>query len=129
MPEQELTGLRVLVVDDDHVFLRLMEGILTKLSCRAIFCENGHQALQALRAHSFDICFMDIMMPEMGGIEATQIIRDEISRILPIIAITSSGMKATQEKCQDVGMNDFIIKPVSVAIVQEIIARYALKTF
>jgi CheY-like chemotaxis protein len=128
MPEMPLQGKRVLVVDDDPVFLRLMEGILDKLGCVYHAAHDGKEAVAVLKGYSFDICFMDIMMPRMNGIEAAQIIRDEITKVLPIIAITASQMKATHEKCLDVGMNDFVVKPVSMEIVQDKIQTYALKT-
>ncbi len=126
MSGEDLSHLRVLVVDDDHIFLRLMDGFLSTLHCRMAFCENGRQAVALLRTEVFDICFMDIMMPDMNGIEATQIIRDEISKTMPVIAVTSSGMQATKDKCHDVGMNDFIVKPVSFEAIRDSIVRYAL---
>lgn len=127
MSEQDPGQVRVLVVDDDHGFLRLMDGLLGKMSCRMAFCENGKQAVDFLRTHAVDICFMDIMMPEMNGIEAAQIIRDEISRVLPIIAVTSSAMQSSREKCLDVGMNDYIVKPADFEAIRAAVERYALK--
>ena len=127
MADEQAAPIRVLVVDDDHVFLRLMDGVLSKLPCAPVFCENGQQAIDLLRKQPFDICFMDIMMPVMGGIEAAQIIREDLALTLPIIAITSSTMKATHEKCVDVGMNDYIVKPVSFEAIHDVICRYAVK--
>jgi len=123
MSDKQPSYTRVIVVDDDHVFLRLMDGFLSQLSCRTEFFDNGRDAVAYLRENLVDICFMDIMMPVMGGIEATQIIRDEVSKILPIIAIASSSMIATKDKCLDVGMNDYIVKPVSFETIRDAIAR------
>ncbi|MEI8013026.1 MAG: response regulator [Candidatus Omnitrophota bacterium] len=127
MPELRWELVRVLVVDDDPVANRLAAACLKKLGCQVMLCTNGRDAVDALRIYNFDICFMDIMMPIMNGIEAAQIIRDDITRVLPIIAVTSSNMKATKEKCVDVGMNDFITKPLTVEILNDVVARYALR--
>lgn len=120
---------RALVVDDDPGFLRLMEGILTKLACKVHCCENGKQAVEYLKKNQVDICFMDILMPEMGGIEASFIIRQEISKKLPIVAITSSNMKVTKEKCVEVGIDDFIVKPPSVDIILKALSHHVLRKF
>ena len=121
------SSIRVLVADDDDSALRLMEGLISKLGCQGTYVKNGMEAVDQCRGSLFDICFMDIMMPRMGGVEATQIIRDEGSKDMPVIAITSSNMQATRDKCTDVGMQDFIVKPVSLEIIKGAIEQYALK--
>lgn len=128
MNELKIEQVRVLVVEDEATFLKLMESYLRKLGCVTTLCHNGKEALEAVKTCGYDICFMDIMMPVMNGIEATQIIREEYSKILPIIALTSSGMKATRETCFDVGMNDFVMKPVSIEVIRDAIVKYALKS-
>ncbi len=127
MPELRWEFVRVLVVDDDPVASHLAVECLKKLGCQVMRCANGRDAVEVLRVYNFDVCLMDIMMPGMNGIEAVQIIRDDISRILPIIAVTSSNMKATREMCVDVGMNDFVVKPVTLDILKAVIVRYALR--
>ncbi len=123
----EMKDVRVLVVDDDATVLKLMANYIGRIGCQAEFAKNGKEAVEKIRVIGFDICFMDILMPEMNGIEAAQIIREELSQQLPIIAITSSIMKTTRETCFDVGMNDFVVKPVSLDIVAGMINRYVMK--
>jgi CheY-like chemotaxis protein len=123
----EMKDVRVLAVDDDPTMLKLMANYLGRLGCQADFAKNGKEAVEKIRATGFDICFMDILMPEMNGVEAAQIIREEISQNLPIIAITSSIMKTTRETCFEVGMNDFVVKPVGPEVITEMINRYVLK--
>lgn len=120
--------IHVLVADDDETFLRLMESYLKKLGCPAKMARNGKEAVNLAKSEYFDICFMDILMPEMNGIEAALIIREEISSKLPIIAVTSSTMIATKEKCMESGMNDYVVKPVPFDILKDILRRYALQT-
>ncbi len=128
MNELRMDRVRVLVVEDESTFLKLMETYLKKLGCSFTLCRNGREAVDAVKAYAYDICFMDIMMPVMNGIEATQIIREECSKVLPIVAVTSSGMKATRDTCLDVGMNDFVMKPVSMDVIRDAIIHYALRS-
>ena len=124
--------LRVLVADDDPLVLKLMDKYLQDLGCQVVLSRNGKEAVEEVRATRtmgttpFDICFMDLMMPEMGGIEAVLIMREELGLKAPVVAITSSTMKATKEKCFDVGMIDFVAKPVSAQIVAEMIETHVL---
>ena len=67
---------------------------------------------------------MDVMMPEMNGIEATEIIRNEISRDLPIIALTAAVMKEERELALSAGMNDFLSKPINVERLKEVLHQY-----
>ncbi|MBF0330964.1 MAG: response regulator [Candidatus Omnitrophica bacterium] len=123
----EMKDVRVLIVDDDPTALKLMANFIGRIGCQADFAKNGREAVEKVRATGFDICFMDILMPEMNGVEATQIIREELSRQMPIIAITSSMMKTTRETCFDVGMNDFVVKPVSLETISAMVNQYVLK--
>ncbi|MFH0753308.1 MAG: response regulator [Candidatus Omnitrophota bacterium] len=123
----EMKDVRVLVVDDDPIVLKLMASYIGHLGCQADFAKNGKEAVEKVRESGYDICFMDILMPEMNGVEATQIIREELSQQLPIVAITSSVMKTTRETCFEVGMNDFVVKPVSAEIVEAMINTFVFK--
>lgn len=120
--------IKVLVVDDDQTSLRIMEAMIKKIGCVGAYAQNGNQAIELVKNYRFDLCFMDVMMPEMGGVEATSVIKENYDAKLPIIAITSSNMKATKEICTEVGMDDFITKPVTFDIIKDMIAKYAVKS-
>ena len=119
--------IKILVVDDDKTTLQIMEKIIDSLGCVGKYVENGKQAVELVKSYDFDLCFMDLFMPEMGGIEATSIIRDELDERLPIIAITSDKMESTKDSCEEIGMNDFIQKPVDLEIIKEYILKYGVK--
>jgi CheY-like chemotaxis protein len=110
------TGLNihVLVVDDNNINRLLINRVLTKWEATAEFAENGIQAVDKIKTKNFDVVLMDIYMPEMGGIEATQIIRsmpDTYFHEVPIIALTASLLSSEKAQMAEAGMNDFILKP------------------
>jgi len=119
--------IKVLVVDDDKITLQIMKKVLDSLGCVSEFVENGKQAVEMVKSCDFDLCFMDLFMPEMGGIKATSIIRDELNERLPIIAITSDQMESTKDNCEEVGMSGFIQKPVEPETIKKHILRYGVK--
>ncbi len=119
--------IKVLVVDDDKITLQIMKKILDSLGCVGEFVENGKQAVERVTHYDFDLCFMDLFMPVMGGIKATSIIRDELNERLPIIAITSNEMDSTKDNCEEVGMNGFIQKPIDPEIIKEHILTFGVK--
>jgi CheY-like chemotaxis protein len=114
----------ILLVEDDPANQKVTLLILKKLGYQADAVNNGLEALQALEKIQYDIVLMDILMPEMDGITATQ----EIRRIWPngpkIIALTAYLMPNGREKCLEVGMDDYIIKPVSVSESRDVLNAY-----
>jgi CheY-like chemotaxis protein len=111
-----LQNKKVLVVDDDIRNIYSLTNVLEDEGMRYVTAENGKIALKALQEHpDIDIVLMDVMMPEMDGYEATQEIRkmDGFQK-LPIVALTAKAMKGDREKCLQVGMSDYIAKPVNV---------------
>ncbi len=115
--------IKALVVDDDHLLLKLLVKYLKELNFEGNSASNGQEAVDKLRNGQYDICFIDIQMPVMDGIEATKIIREEISKDIPIIAITSLS-DFSYEKSLEAGMSDYLKKPVELATLKEIIAKH-----
>jgi CheY-like chemotaxis protein len=127
MQETQWDLIKVLVVDDDQTTRDIMKTFIEKIGCIGVFAENGQKAVDILKKHHFDLCFMDIMMPVMGGVKATQIIREEINAEIPIVAITASTMKSDRQLCEDVGMNDYIQKPLQIQIIKDKISHYTIQ--
>ncbi len=123
---QELTckGIRVLVVEDNMVNQKLIVLVLKNLGCEADVASNGQVAVEKVRTGRYDLVLMDLQMPVMSGYEATQIIRDRISKTLPILALTAAAMKEDEQKSLAAGMNDFIAKPVELAKLKEKIIQW-----
>jgi CheY-like chemotaxis protein len=87
---------------------------LSKFGYHADIAVTGKAVIRALEKQSYDLILMDVQMPEMDGYEATQIIRamNDKRKDIPIIAMTANAMKGDRERCLEVGMNDYISKPV-----------------
>jgi CheY-like chemotaxis protein len=116
MADEILKNKKVLLVDDDIRNIYSLTNALEDEGIQCITAENGKAALKMLKEHpAIDLVLMDVMMPEMDGYEATLEIRklDEFKK-LPIIALTAKAMKGDKDKCLDVGMSDYISKPVNI---------------
>ncbi|MEB3337140.1 MAG: response regulator, partial [Leptolyngbyaceae bacterium] len=113
--------LRVLLVEDNVVNQKVAIHLLQRLGYRADIASNGLEALAALRRQPYDVVLMDIQMPEMDGLTATQAIcRDwEPKRRPRIIAMTANAMQGDREACLKVGMDDYISKPVRIEELQQ----------
>jgi CheY-like chemotaxis protein len=110
----ELSGRKVLIVDDDMRNIFSLTSLLTDKGIVVVEAENGKEALAQLERQS-DICLvlMDIMMPEMDGFEAMRHIRKNPKWAnLPVIAMTAKVMKGDSEKCLEAGASDYIGKPI-----------------
>jgi len=111
---QALGGKKALIVDDDIRNIFALTSVLEEHHMLVVSAENGRDAIKALQAYTdIDVVLMDIMMPEMDGMETTrQIRRDPRSRHVPIIAVTAKAMKGDREKCIEAGAWDYLAKPV-----------------
>jgi CheY-like chemotaxis protein/CHASE3 domain sensor protein len=111
-----LKGRKVLVVDDDIRNIYSLNNVLEEEGMKTIVAYDGKQALQELENNKdTDIILMDMMMPEMDGIEATKRIKsDPALKDIPILALTAKAMKGDKEKCLEAGASDYISKPVDV---------------
>ena len=109
------TSLRILVAEDHAVNRQYMASLLDSLSHEAHFAADGRQAVEAARSQRFDLVLMDLHMPEMDGIAATQAIRampDRAAATVPIVALTADAFAETRDRCLLAGMNDFLTKPI-----------------
>jgi PAS domain S-box-containing protein len=127
LPNDLVEGsLRVLVAEDNPVNQLFIGRVLEKSGHRPTIVTNGQAALEALQLHRFDVALMDVQMPLMDGFDATRRIRDseqETDRHLPIVAMTAHAMKGDRERCLEVGMDDYISKPIQPNQLIEVLHR------
>lgn len=109
-----LTGLTVLVADDDDTNIEVLIGMLEMMGLSAlVVAKNGEEAVQFAKQVSFDIIYMDIQMPKKTGIDAAKDIRMlGKNRRMPIIPITGFSRIVNKQICKEAGMNGFLQKPV-----------------
>ncbi|MCH7402275.1 PAS domain S-box protein [Belliella kenyensis] len=108
---KKLEGKRVLVVDDNQFNRLVATTILEQYNLQLTTASNGQEAVNICRDKEFDLVLMDIQMPVMDGVKATRIIRDELQKSVPIIALTAFAMKGDEEKYLSLGMNGYLAKP------------------
>jgi CheY-like chemotaxis protein len=116
--------LRFLLAEDNLVNQKLAVRLLEKQGHRVVVASNGREALAALEGGGFDLVLMDVQMPEMGGLEATEEIRrreQATGRHIPIIAMTAHAMKGDRERCLEAGMDDYVSKPIQSKLLFDII--------
>ena len=120
---EKALSLKILVVDDDALGRRLMHLILTKEGHRVDVAANGLEAVEAVKQNQFDIVFMDLNMPDMGGMEASRKIRDweNGDSHTFIVALTASYLPEIGQSLFDSGMDNYISKPLEVAQVQRLL--------
>ncbi|MGA7853129.1 MAG: response regulator [Candidatus Acidiferrales bacterium] len=107
--------LRILLAEDNPVNQEVAVHLIERRGHSVIVAENGRQAIEALERHKFDLVLMDVQMPEMGGLEATRIIREKekaSGQHLPIIAMTAHAMQGDREHCLEAGMDGYLAKPI-----------------
>ncbi|RYY72927.1 MAG: response regulator, partial [Gammaproteobacteria bacterium] len=90
-----------------------------------VIVNNGREVLEELKRNQYSIILMDIQMPEMDGYTATQIIRNQLGFSIPIIAMTAHAMSGEKEKCLQLGMNDYVSKPIKETVLYNMIGRHA----
>ena len=107
-------SVRVLLAEDNPVNQKLAKLMLTKAGYQVEIANNGQEAVEKFTSspEDFDLIFMDIQMPKMDGMEATQAIRNKGFDTIPIVAITANAMKGDRETCLEAGMDDYITKPI-----------------
>lgn len=116
----------VLVVDDNRMNIRVVEGLLKEYQIKVTYATSGQEALKTIEKMCFDFVFMDHMMPEMDGIETMHRIRDKVGHYyqkVPIIALTANAVPGNREMFLEEGFNDFVAKPLEMSVLERVLRR------
>ncbi|MBF0504163.1 MAG: CHASE domain-containing protein [Candidatus Omnitrophica bacterium] len=125
--ELSLKGIRVLVAEDNSTNWELLKVYFDMFGCIGEHAWNGREAVEKVRTNIYDVCLMDMQMPEMDGLEATRTIRREFGQDLPIIALTAAVMKEDRGHAFGAGVNDFLIKPIDPGFLKAAILKWGKK--
>ena len=108
--------MKILVAEDNAFNQKVAQRILERMGYRADVVANGREAVEVIKKIPYDLVFMDLLMPEMDGMTASKIIKEECTgRVCPkIIAMTANAMKKDKDKCLAAGLDDFISKPIRI---------------
>ncbi|OCX52558.1 hypothetical protein BEL04_13985 [Mucilaginibacter sp. PPCGB 2223] len=106
-----LEGIRILLAEDNEMNRLVANTVLENYGVLITEAKNGAEAVEALNKAQYDVILMDMQMPVMNGMEATEIIRNELKSDIPIIALTANAIKGDSERYMAIGMNGFISKP------------------
>jgi PAS domain S-box-containing protein len=119
----------VLIVDDIEINLQIAAYMLESFEIKSEFAQSGKQAIEKVVSNRYDVIFMDHMMPEMEGIEATQIIRsmDDTVKDIPIVALTANAVSDAVAKFFVSGFNDFLSKPMDMSALAQCLLKWLPK--
>ena len=120
-----ISGAEILLVEDIDINRALVIEILSDWDVKVSTANNGLEAIECIKSKQFDLVLMDIQMPEMGGFEATQIIREELKLInLPIVATTAMAMIGDKDRLLSAGLSDYVSKPIDIKILFDILSKW-----
>jgi len=121
-------NLHVLVAEDNPINQKLIKIVLENFGLKVTLVSNGEEALRERMDNTFDMIFMDIQMPVMGGVEAThKILEYEKAHALkhiPIIALTANALAGDREKYMTEGMDDYATKPLEIKAIEKLVSQY-----
>jgi len=124
----DISGLRVLVAEDNEINQNLIKTLLGNFNLDITMANNGREAFELRKEQNFDLILMDIQMPVMGGIEATEAIlkyeREEGLVHIPIIALTANALQGDREKYLRIGMDDYVSKPIKIEQIRHVILKH-----
>lgn len=116
----------VLVVDDNWMNLKVIEGLLARYQIKVSTANNGREALEMINRKEYDFVFMDHMMPEMDGVETLHRIRNKVGtyfKQIPIISVTANAIAGSREMFIREGFSDFIEKPIEISVLERLLLR------
>ena len=127
-PEEQEEGVLFLIVEDDETNQFVLKTILQKAGARVRIAKNGLEAVELAARERFDLIFMDCQMPVMDGFEATGRIHAQAvesgQKRPQVVALTADATPATRQHCKEVGMNDYLVKPLDFGKLQRVLDNW-----
>jgi PAS domain S-box-containing protein len=123
---QDYTGKHILIVEDNEVNQRVLQYNLEQYHIAVTVVGNGKEAIQWLRKYRTDLVMMDLHMPLMDGLQATDYIRRQMKSAIPVVILTASVLRNERQRCLNIGANDYIAKPFAREELQRCLERFLL---
>ncbi len=123
---------KILIVDDNMINLKVAVGLMKPYDMQIMTAEGGRKAISMLESTKFDLIFMDHMMPEIDGVETTNIIRNtegDYYKNVPIVALTANAVNGVREMFLKSGFNDFLAKPIEIVELDKILKTWLPKEY
>ncbi|MEC7703269.1 MAG: response regulator [Pseudomonadota bacterium] len=115
----------VLIVEDNELNMKLFNDLLEAHNINTLQTKDGREVLDIAREKKPDLVIMDIQLPEVSGLEVTKWLKaDEELKSIPVVAVTAFAMKGDEQKIREVGCDDYISKPISVAHFMEVVQKH-----
>jgi two-component system, sensor histidine kinase len=107
----DLSDKRILLVEDNPINQYLAMTLLKSWNAHVVMCNDGQEAIDAINQDVYDVILMDLQMPMLDGFETTEILRNEMRIMIPIIALTANAINGERDQCLALGMNEYVSKP------------------
>ena len=120
----DLTGKKVLVVDDNKINVKLASRLLSKYNFEIDFALSGRKCLEMVEQKKYDLIFLDHMMPDLDGIQTMKLLKQSGYFLPPVIALTANSYTGLKEKYISAGFSDYLSKPINIKELNKIINKY-----
>lgn len=119
-------GVKLLMAEDNEINRKLADLLFKRQGLQLDFAENGAVAVEKAKENQYAMVFMDIEMPVMGGLEATQQIQADLKDAAPpIIALTAHAMEGDRDRFIQAGMADYLTKPIDISALKALLEKYS----
>ncbi len=120
--------MKALIVDDSMINLKVMKKTLEKICFDEVdIVLSGKECIEIVKSNDYDVIFMDIMMPEMDGIETLDELKKDESFKTPVITLTADVIEGAKEKYTELGFSDYIPKPIDIDLLKDILSDLNIK--
>lgn len=115
--------MKALIVDDNLINLKVAEKLLLRLGVEVETVKSGQECLDKVSKSTYDVIFMDIMMPEMDGVETFNKLKEIAGFNTPVVALTADVVSGAKEKYLGLGFMGYIPKPIDISLLKEVLSK------
>ena len=116
--------MKILIVDDSFINLKVEQKMLEKLNCRVETALSGEECLKKVKENTYDLIFMDIMMPNMDGVETFKKLQSLENFNTPVVTLTADVENDAKERYLKIGFNDYLSKPANMEQLKQVLNNY-----